>query len=113
MLRRGGGCGEGRRGAGFRLGGPRRGRLPSLRPGPSGSDTARERACESPEEVGWPSRLLGLPRLPRELGVSPQLREQGRGAAGEGLEGGMRAGSEGLETRSERTSPEPRAAPPH
>lgn len=63
-FQRGGGGGKGPWGTGFRLGGPRRGQLLSLWQGPSGSDTARERACESPEEVGWPSCLLRLPRLP-------------------------------------------------
>lgn len=81
-FRRYGGGGKRPWGAGFGLGGPGRGRLPLLWQGPSGSDTARERACESPEEVGWPSSLLRLPRLPGGLGVSLWVREQ---AAWEGL----------------------------
>lgn len=85
VFRRGGGGGKGPWSAGFRLGGPGRGWLPRLRQGPSGSDTARERACESPEEVGWPSCLRRQPRLPGGLRVSLWVGEQGRGAAWEGL----------------------------
>lgn len=80
-FRRGGGCGKGPWDAGFWLGGSQGSRLRPLQPGPSGSDMARERACKSPEEVGWPSCLLRLPRLPGGLEVSPWVREQGRKTA--------------------------------
>lgn len=59
-FRRDGGGGKGPWDAGFHLGGPRRGQVPLLCQGRSGSDAARERAYESPEEVGWPSGLLRL-----------------------------------------------------
>lgn len=82
-FRGGEGRGKGPRGAGFRLGGPRRGRLPPLWQDLSGSVTARERACESPEEV---------PRLPAGLGVSVWVRER---AVRGGRAGGTRAGQRG------------------
>lgn len=82
MVPGGGGGGRGPRGAGLGPGGPTGRRLPSPSQGPSGSDTARERACESPEELGWPSRLPRLPGLPGELGASLRGGNGGAGRLG-------------------------------
>lgn len=82
MFQRGEGGGKGPWGAGFRLGGPRKGRLPSLWQGPSGCDTARERACESPEEVGWPSVCLDCLAYPESWESRSGLENRGAGRLG-------------------------------